>query len=97
MKKLMAFMISFSLIATPMAAMAHSKERRHKHDDTALVIGLLLGGIILDRAVNRRYEERDEYRDEYRDDRYEPRPTQCWQVRAYDYYGRPYLRTVCER
>ena len=52
-----------------------------------LVGGLIVGGIIGGAMNNNNtYYDRPRYRnyDQY-----------CWEERAFDYYGRPYLRTVC--
>lgn len=94
LKKVLASMIALSVAS---AAYAHDRRHEDRHY-RGPSIEVIVAEAILSTAERERwyrdyrYENRDQY--EYR---YRPRPTECWRVRAYDYYGRPYLKTVCER
>lgn len=87
------------MVALSVASTAYAHDRRYEYPryrgpsiEVIIAEAIIANSEYERRNRDRRYEDRDRY--EYR---YHPRPTECWRVRAYDYYGRPYLKTVCER
>lgn len=93
-KKILIAVAAFAMTTTAQAHDRRHEDRRYRGPSIEVIIA---EAIISTAERERRYQDyRYENRGRY-EYRYQPRPTECWRVRAYDYYGRPYLKTVCER
>ena len=90
-KRFLLLISSLIIASTPVQARDHRyynyPRYEQRHDDTSLIIGMLLLNTIIQQQNNRQVPFYY---------RVPNRPTYCYRELTLDMYGRPYYRTVCE-